>query len=274
METDRGHRWAWVGGRGPFLLYLHGVGDVGSINPLLRRLADRYTIVRPDHPGFLGTDGAGCASVGDVAAYHVDLLEALEHQGEEGDGVVVVGSSFGGWVAAELALLAPTRVASLVLIDPAGLSGAEPAPDLYALDPATMVRMSFHAPDLKAGAKDLDDATRGVLRGNLGAARWVAPTMSDPTLAGRLPALSLPVTVVWVRRTRSSRCRTSRSGAECCRTLAPASSRMRASSARRTARRAPVLRLSLRAEQVRDGTHCGSGSYRVRELRLGYGVTK
>lgn len=197
VETDRGHRWARVGGRGPFLLYLHGVGDIGSINPLLRRLADHYTIVRPDHPGFLGTDGAGCASVGDVAAYHVDLLEALGREGEEGDGVVIVGSSFGGWVAAELALLAPTCVASLVLIDPAGLSGAEPAPDLYALDPATMVRMSFHAPDLKAGAENLDDATRGVLRSNLAAARRVAPTMSDPTLAGRLPALSLPVTVVW-----------------------------------------------------------------------------
>lgn len=197
VATSRGVSRLAVAGSGPPLLYLHGVGDTGSINPLLRHLAGVHTVLRPDHPGFLGTDPAGCTTVADVAHHHLALLEALERSGELICPLVVVGSSFGGWVAAELALLAPERVAALVLIDPAGLRGPEPAPDLYTLDPATMVALSFHEPALKAGAGALDDAARDILRGNLAAAHRVAPIMSDPTLAERLPALAPLTTVVW-----------------------------------------------------------------------------
>jgi pimeloyl-ACP methyl ester carboxylesterase len=197
IMTSQGASRVAVGGRGPTLLYLHGVGDTGTINPLLRHLAGSRTVLRPDHPGFLGTGQAGCASVVDVASHHLATLDALERTGALHGPVVVVGSSFGGWVAAELALLAPELVSALVLIDPAGLAGAEPAPDLYALDPATMVVSSFHQAAFKASARELDQATSEVLRGNLMAARRVAPTMSDATLGERLASLTPPTTVVW-----------------------------------------------------------------------------
>ena len=197
VVTAQGRSRVLVGGSGPALLYLHGVGDTGTINPLLRHLAERRTVLRPDHPGFLGTDPAGCASVVDVAARHLGLLDALQCAGELHGPTVVVGSSFGGWVAAELALRAPEQVSALVLVDPAGLPTCDPRPDLYALDPVTMVALSFHQPALKAGAKALDDATGEVLHRNLLAARRVAPTMSDPTLAERLASMEPPTTVVW-----------------------------------------------------------------------------
>lgn len=197
VATADGPRRVLVGGRGPAVLYLHGVGDTGSVNPLLRRLAESRTVLRPDHPGFLGTDPLGCAEVADIAARHLPLLDAFERSGDLHGPVTVVGSSFGGWVAAELALLAPGRVADLVLVDPAGLRGPEPAADLYALDPADMVALSFHEPALKAGASRIDDSARQALLGNLAAAQRVAPTMSDPTLAARLASLATPTTVVW-----------------------------------------------------------------------------
>lgn len=192
VRTAAGTVGAVVSGEGTPLLYLHGVGDTGAPSALLTRLAHEHTVIRPDHPGFLGSDPLGCATVADVAARHVALLDAL---GVER--CTVVGSSFGGWVAAELALLAPERVAALVLVDPAGLRGPEPAPDLFALEPEQVVALSFRDPTLKAGAASLPDQAREVLRGNLAAARRLAPTLTDPTLAQRLGALACPTLVAW-----------------------------------------------------------------------------
>lgn len=180
-----------VGGSGPVVLYLHGVGDTGGVSPLLARLAARRTVVRPDHPGFLGSDPLGCGSVRDVAERHLALLDALDVV----ETCTVVGSSFGGWVAAELALLAPERVAALVLLDPAGLRGAEPAPDIFGLAPEEVVARSFHDPRLKGATPGAD--ALATVRGNLAAAERLSPVLFDASLAGRLRALSAPTTVVW-----------------------------------------------------------------------------
>lgn len=192
VETPAGAMRVLVSGTGTPVLYLHGVGDTGGPSALVARLARDHTVIRPDHPGFLGSDPLGCASVADVAARHVALLDVLAV-----DRCIVLGASFGGWVAAELALLAPERVAALVLADPAGLRGAEPAPDLYALGASAVMALSFHQPELKAGAAKIGNEASEVLRGNLAAARRMAPTMSDPGLIERLGSLALPVTVVW-----------------------------------------------------------------------------
>lgn len=192
VDTPTGTMRVLVSGDGAPVLYLHGVGDTGGPSALVSRLARDHTVIRPDHPGFLGSDPLGCTTVADVAERHVALLDALGV-----DRCTVLGASFGGWVAAELALLAPERVAGVILVDPAGLRGPERAPDLYALDAAAMMAFSFHRPELKADAERLDDAAGEVLRGNLAAARRVAPTMSAPGLAGRLTSLALPTTLVW-----------------------------------------------------------------------------
>lgn len=192
VDTSAGTMRVLVSGDGPPMLYLHGVGDTGGPSALVSRLADDHTVIRPDHPGFLGSDPLDCMTVADIAARHLALLDALAL-----DRCTVLGASFGGWVAAELALLAPERTAALILVDPAGLRGSEPAPNLYDLDPDAMMALSFHRPDLKAKARTLDADGRDALRLNLAAARRVAPTMSDPTLAERLPSLRPPTTVVW-----------------------------------------------------------------------------
>ncbi|MDO9395761.1 MAG: hypothetical protein Q7T71_04365, partial [Herbiconiux sp.] len=50
-------------GTGDPLLYLHGTGDAGALLPVLVTLAERYRVIRPDHPGFLDSDELGLADV-------------------------------------------------------------------------------------------------------------------------------------------------------------------------------------------------------------------
>src|SRR5207302_1145565 len=54
--------------------------------------------------------------VSDLAFHYLDLLDALELERAH-----LVGASFGGWIAAEIATMASHRLASLVLIDPVGI---------------------------------------------------------------------------------------------------------------------------------------------------------
>ena len=52
-----GHRIAIrSAGEGSPLLYLHGVGDLGEWLPALAGLAETFSVVRPDHPGFNASD--------------------------------------------------------------------------------------------------------------------------------------------------------------------------------------------------------------------------
>ncbi len=111
------------GGAGAPVLLLHGGAGPASIPDAFCRLARTHHVFAPFHPGWAGTPRPD--RLGDVpalAATYADLLDRLGL-----DDVLVVGSSFGGWVAAELALLDPAnptsgrrRVGRLVLLD-AGL---------------------------------------------------------------------------------------------------------------------------------------------------------
>lgn len=187
-------------GDGPALVYLHGTGDQGSLLPVLAALAERYRIVRPDHPGFLQSDdfAAEVTSVADIAAVHEQLLAEL------GIGrFVLVGCSLGGWVAAELALRIPHRVQRLVLIDPAGLAGDGSAPDLFGLTPEQALVATVHDEGRRSAARATapdPEVAAGLARSRAAAHRLASdPYMHDPSLAARLSALTLPVELVWGR---------------------------------------------------------------------------
>jgi pimeloyl-ACP methyl ester carboxylesterase len=191
-------------GSGPALLYLHGVGDLGAGDawmPVLGELAGAYDVVRPDHPGFNASDDLPTATPGDVAAVHLRLLDALGL-----DEVTLVGGSFGGWVATELALQAPERVRRLVLVDPAGMPGAEPLAPVLELEPAESAALTFGDPAMAASARErgaalaeTDPVAAAYERRNRATARRLAgtPPMLDPTLPARAGALAPPLTVLW-----------------------------------------------------------------------------
>lgn len=101
-------------GYGPPLLLLHGVMvDRGYWRPHLARLAATHDVIACDLPGH----GASPPLAGPTSAAAVarDVLATLDALGLPS--AAVVGHSFGGMVAQELARQAPGRVSALVLAD-------------------------------------------------------------------------------------------------------------------------------------------------------------
>jgi len=108
------------GGAGDPLLLLHH--DVGSLDhlPFYDALAQRFTVYLPSHPGYDGSERpTWMRSVRDVAVMYQALLASLEL-----GPVSLVGLGFGGWIAAEMATMAPQAFRRLVLV---GAMGVKPA---------------------------------------------------------------------------------------------------------------------------------------------------
>jgi lipase len=100
---------------GPPLVCLHGVTGHGRRFRKLgeERLADRRVLA----PDLRGHGDSGWEPPWSTAAHVSDALETASAQGV--DRADWIGFSFGGRVAAALALAAPERVQRLVLLDPA-----------------------------------------------------------------------------------------------------------------------------------------------------------
>lgn len=183
-------------GTRPFLL-LHGGAGPASVSAFADLLATRehVRVIVPTHPGFDGSDRPDTLStVGDLARLYAALLDDLGVRD-----VTVIGNSLGGWVAAELALLGSPRVSGAVLVDAVGLDvPGNPVTDVSTFSPAELVARSFYDP----GRFVLDPGAPGpspdLVAANMSALfTYGGATMSDPTLAGRLNDLGLPVHVIW-----------------------------------------------------------------------------
>ncbi|WP_410597510.1 alpha/beta fold hydrolase [Amycolatopsis sp. lyj-23] len=176
----------------PFLL-LHGGGGVASMAGFAGLLAERThsRVLLPTHPGFGGTPKAAhLTGVAELARLYVGLLDDLGLTD-----VTVLGNSFGGWLAAEIALLKSPRVSGAVIVDGVGIEvEGHPLTDISGLSLPEIRQLSFHDP-----AKSPAPAAGGTgpspdLQALIG---YTGPTMADPTLAGRLGELDVPVHVIW-----------------------------------------------------------------------------
>jgi pimeloyl-ACP methyl ester carboxylesterase len=108
----------------------------------------------------------------------------------------------GGWMAMEMAVRNTARIASLVLVSPAGIaaSGAEPA-DIFLLAPEETTRLLFHDQKLAEErlaipmTPQLLDLT---LKNRHTTARlaW-EPRLHDPHLPKWLHRIDVPVAIVW-----------------------------------------------------------------------------
>jgi pimeloyl-ACP methyl ester carboxylesterase len=175
----------------PFLL-LHGGGGVPTMSGFAELLAERThsRVLLPTHPGFGGTPrGAELASVRDLAAAYVAMLEELDLAD-----VTLVGNSFGGWLAAEIALQKSPRVGRAVIVDGIGIEAAEhPLTDVSGMSVTELQKFSWHDPS-KAPAPASAGGPSPDVQALIG---YTGPTMSDPTLAARLSGIDIPVHVVW-----------------------------------------------------------------------------
>lgn len=171
-------------------LLLHGGGGVRTMAGFADLLAERTRsrVLLPTHPGFGGTTRPeSLRSVRDLAGLYAGLLDHLDLTG-----VTVVGNSFGGWLAAEIALLRSPRVAEAVLVDAVGIEvEGHPVANVASMTPAEIAAHAWHDPRrAPAGPGGPSPDLRAL-------AAYAGPAMSDPTLLDRLRGLDLPVHVVW-----------------------------------------------------------------------------
>lgn len=184
-------------GAGRPVLLLHGGGGPLTVTPWAESFATTAAVqvIVPVHPGFGGTPRPDrLDDVAGLAAVQVALLDALDLTG-----VTVVGNSIGGWVAAEMAVLASPRVARYVLVDAVGPEVAgHPVVDFFALTPQQVAERSWFDPTGRAlDPASMPPAAREVLAGNRAALAVYGSAMTDATLLGRLGTVTAPTLVVW-----------------------------------------------------------------------------
>jgi pimeloyl-ACP methyl ester carboxylesterase len=117
--TIHGHSVGYrMAGKGPVLLLIHGIaGSSAAWREVMPTLAERYTVIAPDLIGHgHSAKPLGDYSLGAYASGMRDLLGALDIERAS-----VVGQSFGGGVALQLAYQHPECCERLVLVDSGGL---------------------------------------------------------------------------------------------------------------------------------------------------------
>ena len=108
-------------GSGPPILVLHH--DIGTVDrlPFYDALAAKFDVLIPHHPGWGKSERPQwMRHPRDIAAIHAWLLADLSLAG-----VSLVGLGFGGWIAAEMASLAPEQYKKLVLVGAMGIKPPE-----------------------------------------------------------------------------------------------------------------------------------------------------
>lgn len=185
-------------GTGEPVLFLHAAGGAGQWHEFHEQLARHFEVFAPDHPGFGGSDElAEVEDMSDLVFHYLDVIERLGLERPH-----IVGASFGGWIAAELAVAAPHAIGSLVLLSAAGLRLPEhPPADLFLMTPEQLVATLFHEPARAAGMFPAEPGVDHVLaayRDQTALARfgWV-PFLSNPKLERRLRRIEAPTLVVW-----------------------------------------------------------------------------
>lgn len=183
------------GGSGPPLLFLHGASGFTPDSPYVGLLAQRRRLIAPSHPGF-GASGLPLwlDTVDDIAHLY---LELMDRRGLAR--VDVVGSSLGGWLAAEIATKVPERIGKLALVGPVGVK-LGPAdkldiPDIFAMSQDKVMRLIYH--DVEKGKLDTSKMTDEQLmvvarnRETTALLTW-EPWMYNPKLRHRLHRIASP----------------------------------------------------------------------------------
>jgi pimeloyl-ACP methyl ester carboxylesterase len=176
-------------------LVLHGGGGLRTVQGIADHLSPSMDVLLPTHPGWDGTPRPeSIASVADLAGFYLDLLAEKDLTD-----VLVIGSSLGGWTAAEMAARDSSRIGKLVLIDGVGIDvPSEPAVDFFALDPRGVAEHSWYDADrFFVDPATLPQAAIDNQKANMATMGAIAGAMRDPGLNGRLAGIKVPALVIW-----------------------------------------------------------------------------
>ena len=179
------------------LVFLHGAGGHTGWMGFLDALAQDFAVYAPEHPGFgRSDDPPWLDEVGDLAYFYLDFLRALGLERMH-----LIGTSLGGWIAAELAVRDSARLASLTLVGAVGITtGGEPIDDIFRIPVDENLRRFYADPeraarrlgdmakiDMSLAAKNRATVTRLAYR----------PRFHNPNLAKWLHRIAVPTLLVW-----------------------------------------------------------------------------
>jgi pimeloyl-ACP methyl ester carboxylesterase len=185
-------------GQGAPLLFLHGAGGAPRWLPFMASLAERFDVIVPEHPGFGKSETPEWLdTVGDLAFFYLDFIKQLGLER-----VHLVGSSMGGWIAAELAVRSTHDLASLALIGPVGIhvKGLQKG-DLFMWSYERLTRNLFADPkfaDVILAMAVTEDEQDQRLKNAFTVAKlgW-QPRLYNPHLAKWLHRIDVPTLICW-----------------------------------------------------------------------------
>lgn len=196
-------------GHGRPILVLHGITPVSPKAPFLDLLARHGEVIAPSHPGFGNSPlPDDCDTMYDLVHTYRDVLDALPEK------AIVIGLSFGGWIAAELAVAGHPKLDHLVLVDAVGVKlGGREERDIvhfFNTNPAELNRLAWHDPARRpTGVYGVgwqacideamsDDELVRLARGwdSLCLYAW-RPHMYNPQLKNWLRRVTVPTLVLW-----------------------------------------------------------------------------
>jgi pimeloyl-ACP methyl ester carboxylesterase len=198
----------YVGGQGRPLIVLHGFLDSPSWTEYHELLAQQYRVVAPAHPGFAGSSRpAWIETIDDLAYFYLDLMRVLGLRG-----ACVLGHSFGGWIAAEMAVRCCHAIERLVLVDAVGLRTL-PTPvgppggsiaDWLVLEPTALRALAWHDAEtdhtlkLPGDSGLTEDERVTMFRNRESASRYGwTPFFYSPRLKHWLHRITAPTLVIW-----------------------------------------------------------------------------
>lgn len=187
-------------GAGNPLLLLHGFQHIDPRLPIVELLARDAELIAPSHPGFgRSSRPADFDTVYDLVHLYLALLETLPR-----GPLTLMGLSFGGWLAAEIAIKAGRRIDKLILVDALGIKVSDrETPDIldvFNTHPQDVIARSWHDP--KRFAPNYDDMEDEELVNR--ARNWEAlarygfhPYMHNPRLNRWLANITARTLVLW-----------------------------------------------------------------------------
>jgi pimeloyl-ACP methyl ester carboxylesterase len=187
-------------GAGRSILLLHGFQTIDPDARFVERLSRHSEIIAPSSPGFgHSSRPKDFDTVYDLVHLYLELLDTLPS-----DKVTLIGFSFGGWLAAEVAVACSHRLDKLVLVDPVGIKISDrETPDIldvFENSPAEVRRRSWHDPDRFApDFNAMSDEALVVYARNREALCLYAwhPYMYNPQLPRWLARIKVPTLLLW-----------------------------------------------------------------------------
>ena len=186
-------------GAGPPVLLLHGMDTVHPKSRFLDLLGAQAEIIAPSSPGFGNTGRPpDFDTIYDLVHLYLAVIDELPYEK-----LALVGLSFGGWLAAEVAAACSHKLSRLVLVDPLGIKLGDRESrdilDVFNVNPAEVRRSSWHdpknAPDYDA-MSDEELIVHARNREALCLYGW-HPCLYNPQLKQWLGRIAAPTLVLW-----------------------------------------------------------------------------